>query len=176
MGRRSGCLTDYLLAPESRLDWAECADMTLLRGSGVPHLWKGTRSCTCTAPCWKDLPGAKWKLPATWDQPAAEQPLLPELFLICRPFDSHQSHAKLDVAANSWLRAQVVCLSASSISGHECTRTLLTARVPHRWQPSPLLRQQLLHEALLGALRDLLRVCEAPPPPPVRRPHLPQQH
>lgn len=26
---------------------------------------KGTRSCTCMLPCWNDLPGAKWKLPAT---------------------------------------------------------------------------------------------------------------
>lgn len=26
---------------------------------------KGTRSCTCMLPCWKDLPGAKWKFPAT---------------------------------------------------------------------------------------------------------------
>ena len=27
--------------------------------------WKGMRSCTCMPACWKLLPGAKWKLPAT---------------------------------------------------------------------------------------------------------------
>ena len=53
-----------------------------------------------------------------------------------------------------------------------CARLVDRERAP-QVAALPLLRQQLLHEALLGALRDLLRVREPPAAPPVRRPHLP---
>lgn len=80
---------------------------------------KGTRSCTCMLPCWKDLPGAKWKLPAT-----------------CR-----LGEPALSTSYSMWhlrkMRCSARARDRTPLLGCTLIHTLFTSSVPHTWQPSP---------------------------------------